>query len=320
MAIQNTVLIGNGINRWIKDHQNGNEDLISWKSTLEQLAQRAHYSVRDIEQKPLTLVFDELLLKAPNLSKNDLQRLAMSAARLEGDPDLNSVYSCVSKQILTTNYYANFAYDGYGCSKSLMKYMDWAPLFPNFKENTFSLFRAMKYKSRIVWSIHGVYPVSTSITLGLRQYARYQNRIADYLNYGVSFAKEKGVRSPLYLSRPNFDFEKSGAPYSWADLFLRDHIHMVGFGMEYTESILWWLLTEKIALQRKYPKLVGGLTYHHVEVDKVTPKELVKLHMLEDLGAQINRVSAKDYKTGYLEIANTIKPGILKAHKIKGYV
>ena len=48
-------------------------------------------------------------------------------------------------------------------------------------------------------------------------------------------------------------------------------------------------------------------------------KESGKLHMLEDLGVQINQVNAKDYKSGYLTIADTIKPGIVKLLKAKDY-
>ena len=73
MTIQSTVLIGNGINRWIKDNPVvGDNYQISWKSTLELLAQRAQYDVRDIDQKPLTLVFDELIWGCTEFCVNGL--------------------------------------------------------------------------------------------------------------------------------------------------------------------------------------------------------------------------------------------------------
>lgn len=320
MAIQNTILIGNGINRWIKDNPVPGDDYrVSWKSTLERLANRANYKVRDIDQKPLTLVFDELLLNANQMSKIDLQKLAMQIALIQGDADLNNIYSCVSNQFLTTNYYASFASNGYGFMPHHLGFEVQTPLFPQLQENTFSLFRARKARSKIVWNIHGGALNPTSITLGHRQYARYQNQISNYLSNGISYAKVKNLKSPLFAARPDFEFEKSGNPYSWIDLFLRDHINMVGFGMDYTESILWWLLTEKFHYQKRYPKHIGGMTYHHVAVDEIPTHEQVKLHMLEDLGVKVNIVNAKDYKTGYLDIADTIKPGILKLFKAKDY-
>jgi len=317
MAIKNTLLIGNGIHRWIKDNPDGGQ--ISWKSALEKMARAARYEVRDIDQKPLTLVFDELLLNCTNLSKTDLQYIAMGATYTGGDQDLNHVISCLAKNILTTNYHSSFANEGCGFAPDHLGFEISTPLFPNISENTFSLFRGRKIRSKTWWNINGSSPTATSLTLGLRQYGRYQNQIANYLTGSISYSKVKNLRSPLYLPIPNFDFEKSGNPYSWADIFLRDHIDMIGLGMDYSESILWWLLTEKFVLQKKYPKLVGGLTYHHVSVDKITPQEQVKLHMLEDLGVQINQVNAKDYKSGYLTIADTIKPGIVKLLKAKDY-
>ena len=320
MTIQSTVLIGNGINRWIKDNPVvGDNYQISWKSTLELLAQRAQYDVRDIDQKPLTLVFDELILKASNLSKIDLQRLALLSTYIPGDLDLNHAYSCLGKNTLTTNYFANYVLHGCGFMPDHLPFEIYSPLFPQIKENTFSLFRASKSRAKVNWSIHGAFPEAQSIMLGLRQYSRYQNHIANYLTGTISYSKVQELRSPLYLPRPDFEFEKNGNPYSWVDLFLRDHIHMIGFGMEYTESILWWLLTEKFWLQRKFPKYIGGLTYYHVEVEKPSSHEKVKLNMLEDLGSRVNVVKAKDYKSGYLEIADTIKPGIVRLLKAKDY-
>lgn len=317
MAIQNTVLIGNGVNRFVKD--NPDENQISWKSCLEKMASAAQYPVRDIEQKPLTLVFDELLLKNQNLSKNDLQYIAMGSSFTRGDEDLNHALSCLAKSYLTTNYYASFAIYGCGFTPDHLSYEISLPLFPDITENTFSLFRGRQMRKKTWWCINGSYPTATSITLGHRQYARYQNHIANYLTSTVSYSKVKNLRSPLYLPRPDFEFEKNGNPYSWVDVFLRDHIHMIGFGMEYTESILWWLLTEKFWMQRKFPKYIGGLTYHHVEVGEISTHEKVKLNMLEDLGAKVNVVKAKDYKSGYLQIADTIKPGIVKLLKAKDY-
>ncbi|MDH6241957.1 hypothetical protein M2125_001771 [Polynucleobacter sphagniphilus] len=317
MTIQSTVLIGNGVNRIIKD--NPDERQISWKSCLEQMAAAAQHKVRDIDQKPLTLVFDELLLKNQNLSRNDLQYIAMGKTFTNGELDLNHALSCLSKNILTTNFCAPFAMYGCGFSPDHLDFAISTPLFPNITENTFSIFRGRKMRNKTYWNINGSSPTSTSITLGLRQYARYQNHISNYLFSTISYSKVKGLYSPLYRPIPDFEFEKSGDPYSWVDLFLRDHIHMVGLGMDYSESILWWLMTEKFWMQRKYPKYIGGLTYHHVEVEKPSTHERVKLNMLEDLGAKVNVVKAKDYKSGHLKIADAIKPGIVKLLKAKDY-
>jgi hypothetical protein len=213
---------------------------------------------------------------------------------------------------LTTNYDYGLSL-AHGFFPNHLNFEINTPLFPEIKENTFSLFKGRQSRKRILWKINGDSAQPTSIALGYRQYARYQTQIKNYLTGGVEYSKVKIPNSPLYRNIPIFEFEKKDAPYSWVDLFLRDHIHMIGLGMEYTESIIWWLLVEKFALQIKFPSYIGGATYHHVVVGKkLEPKERVKLNMLEDLGVRVNVVNAKSYEQGYYEIADCLKPGISK--------
>jgi hypothetical protein len=303
MAIQNTVLIGNGPNRTVtKDCFDKGKYEISWKSLLEKLAAIALVNIRDIDTKPLTLVFDEILLrsKVPNIKSlilNQVERELFYARNSELAETLNSL----SNSIMTTNYH-------------------WPPATPvsmgrflGINEKNFSLFRCNAYKEKSLWYINGWVLEPSSIAIGYRQYARYQAQIKTYLHSGISYSKLKVKNSPLYRGIPNFEFEKSEPYYSWVDLFLRDHIHMIGLGMEYTESILWWLLIEKFALKQRYPKYIGGLTYHHVDVkNKLEINVDGKLHMLEDLGVHVNRVSASNYFDGYMKIARQINPKLPK--------
>lgn len=306
MTIQNTVLIGNGPNRAItKDCFEDGRYEITWKSLLEKLAAVALVNIRDIETKPLTMVFDEILLrsKVPNVKSlilNQVERELFYARSSELSDALNSL----SNSIMTTNYYWPSA-----SPVSIGR-------FPDINEKNFSLFRCNTYKGQDLWFINGWVLEPTSIALGYRQYARYQAQIKTYLHSGISYSKIKVKNSPLYRGIPVLEFEKSEPYYSWVDVFLRDHIHMIGLGMEYTESILWWLIIEKFALQQKYPKYIGGITYHHIEVkNKPEPNIKNKLNMLEDLGVQVNTVAAANYFDGYLKIADQIKPNASKKLK-----
>lgn len=299
MAIKNTILIGNGPNRAVaKDCFDKGKYEITWKSLLEKLAAVALVEIRDIETKPLTLVFDEILLRSnvPNVKNIILNQVERELFYVRNS-ELVDALNGLSNSIMTTNYYWPS-----GTPVSMGKFL-------GINEKNFSLFRCNTYKGKDLWYINGWVLEPTSIALGFRQYARYQAQIKTYLHSGISYSKLKIKNSPLYRGIPNFDFDKDEPYYSWVDLFLRDHIHMIGLGMEYTESILWWLLLEKMQLQNKFPKYIGGITYHHVDV-KSQPEINVdrKLHMLEDLGVVVNRVPAKTFFDGYLEIANQIKP------------
>jgi hypothetical protein len=321
MAIQNTVLIGNGPNRSVKKDNLvlGDEFAITWKSILGDLAKELNYTVRDIDEKPLTLVFDEILLHSRIHTKTDLQAMVAIKVAALGNKPLNDVLSCLTKHTLTTNYDHGLSL-AHGFFPNHLGFEITPPLFPNIKENTFSLFRGRQSRKRTLWKINGEASQPTSIALGYRQYARYQTQIKNYLTGGVEYSKVKIPNSPLYRGIPILEFEKTGAPYSWVDLFLRDHIHMIGLGMEYTESILWWLLVEKFALQMRYPSYVGGATYHHVVVgEKIGDRDRVKLNMLEDLGVRVAVVNASSYEDGYYEVADNIKPGISKMRKAKDW-
>ncbi len=313
MAIKNTVLYGNGTNRAINPREGVREDYMpwSWQEMLEGLAPEVGVNLRDFENKPLTLVFDEILLKSARFStKAMLQNKLGLSIVIARNMALDNVISCLSKNVLTTNYaFLHRTAIGYGTYTH--------DSIADVRENTHSLFRCHIGSKRNLWYLHGCTNVPTSIALGYRQYAKYQIQIDDYLGSGVTYAGNKKFKSPLSGTEPNFEFEKSGQPYSWVDLFLRDHIHVVGLGLGYTETTLWWLIVEKFFRQQRFPKNIGGMTYHHIEIKgKKTPDhEQNKLNMLEDLGVTIKKVVTTNYFDGYLDIADSIRPGIKKLYE-----
>lgn len=313
MAIQNTVLYGNGPNMAINPKEGVREDHThpSWQEMLEWLAPEVGVNLRDFENKPLTLVFDEILLRSTHIStKAKLQnKLALSIATVR-NMALDDVISCLSKNVLTTNY-AFLHRRGIGFGGYTYK------AIADVRENTHSLFRCAIGSKRNLWYLHGCTDVPTSIALGYRQYAKSQTQINDYLSSGVAYAGNKKFRSPLSGTEPNFEFDTSDQAYSWVDLFLRDHIHVVGLGLGYTETTLWWLIVEKFFRQQRFPKNIGGMTCHHIEIKGITTPvhEQHKLNMLEDLGVTINKVVATNYFDGYLDVADCIRPGIKKLYE-----
>lgn len=317
MAIQNTVLYGNGPNRAIVPNRGNGEKYVplSWQEMLEKLAPEVGVNVRDLENKPLTLVFDEILLKSSGLSpKAKIQKKLADRIILARNRELDDVISCLSKNVLTTNYsFLHRLGVGYGDSTGR--------LIADVRESTHSLFRCSIGDKRKLWYLHGCTNVPTSIALGYRQYAKYQRQIDDYLGSGVTYAGNKKFRSPLSGTEPNFEFEKSGEVYSWVDLFLRDHIHVVGLGLDYTETTLWWLIVEKFYQQKRFPKNIGGMTFYHIDTkDKKTPiNDQNRLNMLEDLGVKIKKIAATNYFDGYLDAADSIRPGVKKMYEAKDY-
>lgn len=308
MAIQKTLLVGNGLNRAVvPDSSKSIFAPLSWNETLNKLSAYANLNIRNIDKKPLTLVFDEILLKLKDtgIRKIDLQHMMSQLTIPISNQHLDELFYPLTKHALTTNYSSMHAYH-FG--------NPYPAMLPRVRidEKTFSLFRYYATpKDRRLWYINGNAGTPTSLTLGYRQYARYQAQIKNYLTSGLDYTNFRVANSPLFRNQPNFDFDKSDNHYSWVDLFLRDDIHVVGLSMDYTESILWWLLTEKLTLQQKFSKRVGGFSYYQINIDGKQPKgsEAEKLMMLGDLGVNIKTFEAETYLDGYLNIAETFKKG-----------
>lgn len=306
MAIKNTVLLGNGITRSQEPTFGG----LSWGDILSKLSQKFSVTVNDLSQKPLPLVFEKIRLQLvrdgenPNILLKDVAAL-LSQSGLGNN--LTDIYSGLAKNILSTNY--NRSVDGGVGYKHPFK-----DKFQNVSEKYHSLFRANTDGNKIFWKIHGDIKKPGSILLGYNQYAKYMGQVKDYLYKGIKFANiSDSVRSPLMGKKPDFNFEKNCELYSWVDVFLRDQIHIIGLGLDFSEIILWWLISEKASLQAQHPSHIGGISYYSIELPnkiKSIRQQCVQT-MLEDMGARIVLVPAEDYADGYLKIAEMLRPGIV---------
>ncbi len=307
MPTQKTILIGNGVNRLnFAEESKSKKGAPSWKDSLELLAKFAERPVWNIDKKPLTLVFDEITYhtRDSDISKYALQKYIADIAKFEQNSFADLLYS-LTKNVLTTNYSTHHVAQFDRKNRATMPARQ-------IQENTFSLFRHYATpEDRRLWFIHGSSDQPTSLMLGYRQYARYQSQIKSYLNSGLAYSRKRIKNSPLFRKNPVFDFDKRRDYYSWVDIFLRDEIHVVGLGLEYTETILWWLLLEKLYLKAKYPKQIGDFVYHHIEIinKKLNDRDENKLDMLHSFGIPVKYYIVKSYQEGYLDVAEKIKSG-----------
>jgi hypothetical protein len=308
MAIKNTVLLGNGITRAY-----GSNFGLSWEDILEKLSEQFSVPINDMNKKPLPLVFEKIRLQLirdganPNTLLKDVSKLLDKSSL---GSQLTDIYSGLARNILTTNY--NRSVDG-GVGYNY----PFKQKFEKVDEKYHSLFRVVTDGRKNFWKIHGDTAKPNSILLGYNQYAKYMGQVKDYLYKGIKFARVKDpVRSPLMGNKPNFNFEKNTELYSWVDVFLKDQINIVGLGLDFSEIILWWLISEKSSLQAKYPSNIGDIVYYSIELpNKIkSVSEQCVLTMLSDMGARIVKVKAEDYADGYLQIAEIIRPNIVSSY------
>jgi hypothetical protein len=309
MAINKTMLIGNGICRGPQV----SEYYPSWEKILKILSKEFAVPLKTLKSKPLPLVYERIRLEMLRENQDPyllLKRVSGLMRDVGISSVLTSIYPSLTKNILTTNY--NYALN-------LPPVFDTAnqrKIYKNISENFYSLFRGYKDDMRQIWNIHGEVKNPKSILLGHAQYSKYMGQVKDYLYKGIKFTRvSESLRSPLSGKIPNFNFEDNVEIYSWVDLFLRDEIHVVGLGLDFSEIILWWLISEKMALQAKFNKKVGDLIYYNIQSEESTDTAQKKCtrSMLEDLGAKIISIEANSYEDGYKKIANIIRPGVVEA-------
>jgi len=138
--------------------------------------------------------------------------------------------------------------------------------------------------------------------LGLHQYAGYLQKLRQYLT-------TKANGSPFVFGSDE-DWEENDRKHSWADLFLRDHVHIVGFGFDYAETALWWLLSYKQRLRslNKKDVPVGFTTFYQMG----NFRRDRRLQMMEALGVKVQVISLKSHfptKDDWREVARQLMAG-----------
>ena len=270
MANKRIALVGNGLNL-VSDKG------ASWNALLNNLAEIPNTTHEEEVRaaKPFTLWFEEVASESNHSEVK--QRIAeFLKARLSPNKHHKDLMSLKFENILTTNYDYNLeASDPSG----------WKPNFPA-RENYYSLFRRRSANDRHVWHIHGELEVTGSIMLGHAQYSGYIHKIRSFLTSGVD-TQAKGRGGKSYLSKYSRNNTNSSVDVeNWVDLFLEHEVHIIGFGLDYTENHLWNLITEKQRLKKKGFSIAQAI-YHRCSTSRQSTAEEAKISILSALGVKV---------------------------------
>jgi hypothetical protein len=266
-----SLLIGNGINR-VTNHD------ASWEHVLNALVPGAPsgQALEHIKHKPFALVYEEILLTRLSNDKSvDEPAMKSQIARLVGGLHFNDFHRRVMdsalRHVITTNY-------DYGFEKAARQ--DY-PRSHLMRESKYSVFRRRAVGDKFVWHIHGEVEAPTTITLGYDQYSGYLQKLRTY----ATADRESKNGSPFKMGNMDFD-HVPGTVYSWLDVFLRDDIHIVGLGLDYTEIDLWWAVTYK-ARKKAQGLPVGRTFYHDWYVGEVKEQALARRSLLRALSVEV---------------------------------
>lgn len=279
-----TLLIGNGPNRVTHDAHSWSAVLCELAAQIGQPAVMAGSKVR-----PFTLIFEELALRMARRGRaeDELKGLvAERMARLQPNEVHRRIMALPVEHLLTTNYdyCLEATAGGTGICVDL------------HSESRYSLFRCREAASKRVWHIHGEIAKPGTIMLGHDHYVGYLHKARNYLTTdgARSRAGQYDYRSPVLHRR--YNFEEDAAGYSWLDLFLRDDVHIAGFGFDYSEIAMWWLVGYKARLglsDGRLPKRieVGRSIFYCFREDALEEPLRGQLEVLHDLGVEIVRVT-----------------------------
>ncbi len=160
--------------------------------------------------------------------------------------------------IITTNYSyeveCSLLNKGNVSSKDILKLQNYNEI--NRAENKFLIHTFNKIKGYPpIWHIHGEARKPNSIIIGQLNYGKLLSKYIERLN------NENTWYNNVIKNFNNKQPQKIG---SWLDAFVLGDVYIVGFGFDFSETDLWWLLEYKSNFIHK------GNTYFFEPADKKT--------------------------------------------------
>lgn len=226
--------------------------------------------------RPFQLEY-ELLLQRALAQGHDENWMADQVAAFSADLKPNDVHEQLAElpfeHVLTTNYDLTLESARIGEGRAAALVND-----GYVRETRYSLVRRFTVDSTTYWHIHGDIRHPRTAALGLEHYSGYLQQIRNYVVDGVSY--EKGSIGPLMRRLEKDDWPAE--PDSWVDLFLSPgEVHIIGYGLDFTETHLWWLLTF-----RTRRSAVGRVIFH----DRATSDDAyrdIRDQTLRSLGVEL---------------------------------
>lgn len=291
--IEQTIFFGNGINLLSNKG-------ISWKSILSSIGPTC--TLKDV---PYTLQYEDSFVNfsctpKPKYSKEYLlkEQYLKPLRKLVS----NAIYKLMAnhhvKNFITTNYddtldkeLKNIGYNGPDSS---------------FKttEKVYSIRRLHRFERnendvKDVWYAHGEMKYPKSIMLGYDQYCGTIGLLNDYLK--GNYTLPNGTKLPSMVQRIK---DSNTDRYSWVDLFFMTDVHIIGFGLGYDETDIWWILNrrKRMLLEGRITTLPNNIYFYMNNPNHAQAK------LLSDFGATVVNVNVKsgNYLRAYQRIISMI--------------
>jgi hypothetical protein len=203
--------------------------------------------------------------------------------------------------ILTTNY--DYAFETSVDVNFFAKKRTYAQ---DNKEVLHSLRRVYKIKEKNIYHVHGELEnnrkydsnnyesyIEESIMIGFAHYASYHKKIMTNIN-------RKNIENEI-------ENKKS---IEWPFLFFTNNIHIVGFGFDFSESHLWWLLQKRKAYIHDSIEIKNKIFYYMPKF-LVQNRDQLKFKNQDDLNERIKLEINQKKLEAKTEVLNSLGVNII---------
>lgn len=274
MQKKNTLFVGNGFSMSVF------KDVPSWNG----LFQGVHLSIKNN-----TILYEMHRLQEPETEEAVIkERLIKKLKEPYSEDNLNNEIRDLDSfgtylndynfdNIITTNYDTGIEFLLSRCGYKEQK-ISGSSAERIYSIRTYKMFYAPKSGHMIkLWKIHGDIGRIASITLGFDQYCGSLAKLTQYVK-GKYESSNKSVHCKIHMKDKcngnNFD------DISWAELFFKTNVYIVGFGMDFSEIDIWWLINKRVRFKTEGVNINNTITYLY---NPVYDKENEKGHIFAAL-------------------------------------
>lgn len=287
------LLLGNGINRAFSSSGVSNDDFLKKISTDE---------FKDFKRENIPFPLEVVIRTNDGVDesvKNHSKEMYGSVNNDEQRRILRGILSMGFDHILTTNYSYELEMASLSDKKTLSDNM-----LKNMIEHTSEVSRAESmyllhtynsveydgHKNKI-WHIHGEARKPDSMIIG-------------HYYYGNLLFKYKELSDNRKDQYQRYQRSNTSIPIkSWLDAFILGDVYILGFGFDFAEMDLWWLINRK-----KREKAEHGKVYFYEPHDDTDIKiKLLNVYGVETRNLNITKCGKDEYSDFYIKAMNDIK-------------
>lgn len=244
--MKKVLLVGNGINNITEKASH------SWENILSRIAEISNENINITKKKPFPLLYEEIYLKtlkAKGLKEGELKQIiATLIAGIEPNVIHQELINLDYDNYITTNY-------DYSLEQIILKSKPIESIKNNgiVQESKYSVFRHNVTGDKRFWHIHGEINYPNSITLGFEHYGGQLQQIRNYIVSGTNYKNIDLNKLPLRKQLKNSHITRN---HSWIDYIFTHDVHIIGLSLDYIETDLWYLLTNRARFQMEYSGLI----------------------------------------------------------------